>query len=456
MSEADSQAQSGTTAARQMLAALTRASQEITRKFSEGCEQVSKLNFILENKVNGRLSEINDTAEEIVRVQLENLSTEKDAVLVELTELRQEELKVIQSLGKDLRDALSRRLKELVAGLKSEIDEKLATFQDSLVQTETEVSLSVADLREGLNDRLPDHIAAIAKEAGAGKKEFENTLDSQREALSEQASQSLEDVALRCSELKAELEKHGADYLAAIEAFVEELRSAQAEKLAQRLDALAARQEEASRQLHANAGNRENILSSFTSSCRQISEQRVNLHSSVASNLALIYRFELLSIAQETEDQLSIVRSHLHSVLRSCHDYYSEQSNSLLAKFEKGVKEARPQQSEQELLGQEEVPEEVNALFVELRREAGEQVKEVIAAADRNMEESLADFRARLNESCQNICKMSEIGFNEFRKQIADTVESNRALLEDLSQKTDVLEQVVDESKELISAFDEF
>ncbi len=452
----ETQAQSGPTAARQMLAALTRHSQEITKRFGESCEYVSRLNSTLENKVNSRLADINETAEHIVRSQLENLSAEKDSVLAELTELRQEELKVLQSIGKDLREALSSRLQELLAELKSEIDSKLETYQESVVQTESEVSATLVSLRKGLSEKTPLHISAIQEEGNAARKDLEDTQAKQKELLNQEASLSIDSLALHCDELKGKLEKSGEDYFKSLDELLEKLLSSQREKLQQRMQSISEMQASANKFLVAEIDEASLLLSAFSASSQQIVDLRLGLHNSMVNNLALIYRTELLSAAQETEDQLIIVRSHLHSVVRGYHDYYSEQSNILLTKFENSAREALPEKHDsQSGLETEELPAEVQQLFARFKEELNNKIKELIASADSRLEESLGEFRNQLNQASQKFSNMAESSFNDYRKEIADAAEANKATLEDLSQKTDALQQLVEESKELISALDQ-
>lgn len=112
--------------ARQLLAALTRASQDMERSVNDACEHVGKLNNELERYVSGQLESADEQIELIVRTKLEKVSSEKEAVLAQLMELRQEELQVLQQTGKKLRDALSEKLNELVNKFCDKTDKKVS------------------------------------------------------------------------------------------------------------------------------------------------------------------------------------------------------------------------------------------------------------------------------------------------------------------------------------------
>src|SRR5579883_1776532 len=89
--------QSGNTPARQLLAVLTRASQEMEKAISESYDYVSALNAELQQTVNAQLDESAEQLEQLIKGHLSGLLAEKDSILSQLTELRQEELKVLQN-----------------------------------------------------------------------------------------------------------------------------------------------------------------------------------------------------------------------------------------------------------------------------------------------------------------------------------------------------------------------
>ena len=162
MSEASTvETQSNASPARQMLAALTQASKEMTTRFNEVSERASKLNAVLENDVNKSLADLNQQAESMVRVHLDGLTADKDAVLAELTVLRQEEMKVLQNIAKNLRDALTEKLNELLTSLKSDVKEQMSTFQLNIRQKETEVAQTEKNLRKVLRENYHFFLTAF-------------------------------------------------------------------------------------------------------------------------------------------------------------------------------------------------------------------------------------------------------------------------------------------------------
>jgi hypothetical protein len=442
--------QSGASPARQMLAALTQASREMTAKFNEISEKACKLNVALENDVNKSLAEIDQLAELIVRVQLEGLAAEKESVLAELTILRQQELQVLQNISRSLRDALAEKLQELVDGLRNDVKEQLTLFQKDIGQKEAEVVQAERSIRKALREGLPAQIESIQRKMNTEKKDLESLHFRQQGLLAQEAKLSLEKLREHGTLLKGRLAKVQSGYLESMELTVRDMVQTLSESLDRRIQELASIQEKARPQIQVDMAFLEKLPASFSESCRQIRDLRVKMHDSTVRNLSMLYGAEIESICRETEDKLVVVRSHLQSLLRGYQDNFAEQSSMLLWKFEKDAREARPAPSEmQRSVGEEQVPVE---LFDKLRTEIRIVARTIVPAAEKEMEHGFADYRARLNASSQNACAMIESSFHECRKRINELAESHREELEELSQKGNALEQLVDAARDLIGA----
>ncbi len=445
----------GTSPARQMLAALTRASQEMGKSFNDTCEHVSRLNDALENKINERMAELNEHAEQLVKVQLDGLSADKDAILSELTELRQEELLVLQTVGKSLRDALTDNLKEIIDSLKSKTDERLKAFQESLTQTETEVTQTVDNLRKTLADNMPEHLKSVQEGINTEKKALEELQAKYQERLNQDAGDCLNDMVEHCAALKERLEEEGQSYLESVDSALEGLITEQTEKLKQRVESLKEMQEKAAERTQVDIDVVKNLPESFTESCKGMASIQVDLHGTMVTNLALVYRTDILSAAKITEDQLQILRVHLQSQLRSYQEQFSDQSSKLLSKFEKAVKELQPHTLNQESKPDEELPSEIQTQLDKIKKELAEKSNEKIAAADETMAKLFEEFSARLEKAAQSASKAVEANFSDGQKEIAALAEQSKEKLAELTLKAETLEQLTEDARELISALDQ-
>lgn len=455
MAETETQ-QTGATAAKQMLAALTKASQEMTKKFNDSCEQASRLNTTLENKVNERLTEINEQSELIVRSQLEGLSAEKDAILAELTELKRGELKVVQELGQKLRDALSERLKELAAELDKEMAEGLKSFQQTLAETEGSISQKLASTSESLSKQVPDLLEKLKEERKKEKDELSDSHAKQMDAYKSKAADGMSKLADHVATLKGTLNEEGSGYVNTLDSVIEKLVSEQQSNLKERLESFADISEKVAQSIQNDKEQFEKLPAQFADSCKQVADLKVSLHGSKVNNLALIYRTEIVSLAKQSEDQMLIIRSRLQSLLHGYLDNFSEQSGKLLQKFEKNARDAMPVEDPEKSkeIEHEGLPDAIAELFEKLKQELKTNAKETAVAAKSLMEDSLDDFRSKLNSSSQNYTSVIEKSFNEARKEISELTESNKEKLEELSQKSEALEQLVGDARDLLSALE--
>lgn len=448
--------QSGTSAAKQMLAALTRASQEMTRKFNDSCEQVSRLNATLENKVNERLAELSEHSELIVRSQLEGLIAEKDAILAELTELRREELKVLQSIGQNMREALLSKLKEQLDAVESEMKTSIAAFLEQLEKSENSVSDELTKVSASLSKGLPEQLAKLKKERETERDSIETAHSKQHEQLREKSADGLIKLSEHFTLLKTSLDEEGAAYVSTLDSVMEKLVAEHQAKLKERIDALSEVQERVKQGVGIDRDYLDSMPDKFAESCRNLTSMKLELHATQTNNLALVYRTEIVSIAKQSEDQMMIIRSHLQTLLHNYQDSFNEQAAKLLQKFEKNAREAMPAVDVNKAKSPESegVPEAVVDFISKMKTEIKSNVKENVSAAKTIMEDSLDEFRSKLNVSSLNYANTIEKSFNDARKDISELTESNKEKIEEMTHKADALEQLVTDARDLLSALD--
>lgn len=441
--------QNSNSPARQMLDALSRASKEMTRRLDETTEQASKLNHLLETKVNTSLAEITQQSELLVKEQLQGVSVEKELILAELIQLRQDELKVLQGVSKELRDALTDKLNDSLSVFKSEVKDQVAIFRGHLKQKETETNQSLTILRMALKEKGGEQIALIHKKVAENKKELEDLHTKHKDSLSQEESASLKKLIEHGDELNDRLKKTGTSYFKSIDLTLEEMLAAQAEKLEQRVKDFSTLQEKAREQLQLNTDFSEKLPASFDSSCKEIADLKVDLHDNMVKNLAHVYRTEMVNIAKDTDDKLLVIHSNLQSSLRNFMSVYSEKSAAMISSFEKKAKEAKPATIEAE---DESVEAQVDTYLDKIRKELRKTAKDVVSAADTSIEQRFTEFQANLQSTSQTASASVESSFNDYRKSIAEYGELHREALEELKGKGDALDQLIGETRELIEA----
>lgn len=446
--------------ARQLLAALTRASQDMERSVNDACEHVGKLNNELERYVSGQLESADEQIELIVRTKLEKVSSEKEAVLAQLMELRQEELQVLQQTGKKLRDALSEKLNELVNKFSSEIDDNLKKFQADLESTEKSIADGVEKSRKEFRDRMPGQLESIREEVGKEKTGLADLHKQYDEQLSQGSLVSLEELVEHCAELKAKLQKGGEDYLGAVDENVNALTAEQTERLNKRIEAFSSMQKNVKERIdalsEADLNYVKELPDAFKASAKEMADLHIGLHATTVRNLSLQYRTEILSAAQQAEDQLQIVKADLQGLLRSYQNQYSEQFESLFAKFEKSATDL----SQEEVIAPDqsrdsEIMNKLKEQFTTLKKSLGEESKSGVSEIETHMEKSYEKFRVLLDAARKEATEKVEKSFHDYQGEFSKLQHSNDEQVTELSKKLEELEQSVAEARELISALDE-
>ncbi|MBX9723211.1 MAG: hypothetical protein K2X81_17540 [Candidatus Obscuribacterales bacterium] len=447
--------------ARQLLAALTRASQDMERSVNDTYESVAKLNADFERIVGSQLDESNEKVEQYVRGHLENISTEKDSILAQLTEMRQEELKILQKTGKELREALVNSLNSLVNEFKTAVDESLRLFQDGLSATESENSSNLETTRQTLKEHIPGFLEAVREQASNEKTALEDLHAGYQKRLADESNVSLNELLEHCAELKGHLETEGENFLEAVDKRAESLIAEQTERVKQRTDAFSQSEQTASERINSLTATDisyiKELAPSFEQSCKEMAELQVGLHATVVKNLALQYRTEILSAAQEAEDHLQIVRADLQSQLRQYQNHYSEAFENLLSKFEKSAADLSHSQSSSldHPDNNEQILQAVQEQFGSIKKIVVESAREKISGTELSMEKTYEDFRLRLENSRRAASEKVEQNFKESQDELSKLQQSSEEQLNEMNQKLEELEQSVAEAKDLIKALDQ-
>jgi hypothetical protein len=427
--------QSSRAPAREMLAALLKASQEMQRKLSDSSEYVERLNTILDAKVEERLAELNDGVEVLMRGNIQGLSTEKDAIIAELIELRQEELKLLHEVGRSLRDALNEKLAELIAAMKEQVRRMLTAFKEHLRQSENELNDSIGQLRKNLADKLPAQLDIVRQAMLKERQLIEGLEIKHEEMLSLADSDYLEQLTSQCGAFKDELEGEGNDYFLSVASIVEEITIEQEERFRARRQSLADIEQQCKNDIDADLKYLDQLPLSFAESCKRMSELHADLHGTTVSNLALVYRTEILSLAKETEDQLMIVRSHVQTVLQDHTDSYAEEVAKLLEKFEKNARESLADQTNNPA---NKSPDDKNALasldkhFEKLREKCIHGAAKEFTNAETAVNKATEIFRSRLHTVRDEVSAGVEKEFVESRKELLEFSEHSKDALVEL------------------------
>lgn len=458
---ATAEQQGANSPARQLLAALTKASQEMEKSVTETYEYVSKLNSELERVVNSQLSETAEKTEMMMRGHLTGITAEKEEILSKLTELRQEELKVLQTTGRELRLAIVEKLDGLVTDFKADVDSHLKLFQEQLENTESETSSSVEEIRSSLREQIPQFLKSIEEEVGNEQSSMEEMQTHFTGKLNQQSSVSLTELQEHATELKSRLDQEGETFLSSVDQSADDLIARQTEKLQQRIESFSQMEQVADQRIASLTAADINYINelpnTFTVSSEQMAELQVGLHATIVKNLALQYRTEILSAAQEAEDQLQIVRGDLQSMLRQYQNHYAELFTSLLSKFEKASNDMLTSQtaSRDDSKNTQQALALVQEQFGSIKKIVSECARDKVSETENTMEKAYEEFRVKLDNSRKNATDKVENSFKQSQDELGKLQQLNEDNLTEMSMKIDELEQAINEAKELIKALDQ-
>lgn len=454
--------QGANTPARQLLAVLTRASQEMEKAINDSYEYVSRLNNELQQTVNAQLDESAEHLEQLLKAHLSGFSAEKEAILSQLTELRQEELKVLQNTGKDLRQALLEKLDELVSAYSTQTETYLKKFEEDLNKTVEESITDLESVRKNLRETTPKYLESIREQISKEKTELDEAQKKYQDTLSQSSTASNTEMTEHCSELQTRLESEGAEFLKSVEKNAEDLIAEQTERLDQRIQSFGLMDERASERIQSLSKADLNYIKEhpelFKQSCQEMAELRIGLHATMVKNLALQYRTELLSAAQNAEDHLQIVRGDLQSVLRQYQNNYAEQFQNLLSKFERSATDLASNSQEvasENTTDDEQILATVNEQCSKIKRFAADQSREKVSATETSMEKSYEEFRLSLENIRKTACEKIETSFKERQEDLSKAQQANEEQLNALSKELETMEQAIAEAKDLISALDQ-
>lgn len=442
--------------AKQMLAALTRASQEMTRTVNESCEYIESLNSALESKVNEHLKEINGYAELVIRGQLTGISQEKDGILIELSELQREELNVLQGIGRKLREEMSKRLEEIVADIAKQLDGKLSGFHERFAEqektSETKVTAALEKFRQSLPERTKE-VEAKSKEETTRLADLQNQHD---EFFNGEIADTISRFQERINSAKSQIEKEGAAYEEAVGTKFAHLSEITGEKLDECMAATTELKEESLRRIRslseADLSYIKTLPEPFAKAVKQATSIQTELQSTITNNLALEYRTEIFTLSKETEDLIQRARTELHAALNAQRDEFKGQADKLVLDFEKSLRELPINKERQGKTQGQDASAQMKQLLEELRVKVKESADKKFHAAQELVDKSYDEAHTELNEIGRQVAEQIETALQVLEEEAEAVRKENEKSFETLMEKMQSMELLVDEARQLISA----
>lgn len=449
------ESQSSNSPAKQMLAALTRASQDMTKTVHDVCEHVEQLNYALELKVNERLEEANSYAEFVIRGQLSGISSEKDGILAELSELRREELKELHGIGRKIRESMASRFEAMIGAINKELEEKLLAFSEKLSDTEKSTEDQVNKALQNFRKQLPDHRAAIQKKTEEEKSSLGDLQNQHKEFFELEIVQStkklIEEYESALDALKKQAEKNKSELDEKCNSILQENNDKSEELKKSFTDMLNEAKNRVSSMTKQDHSYLNEMEGPFTAACKHAADLSDKFHATQVENLALEYKNEFFLCSKEAEDRILNARSEIQTELNSQRQKFSEQADKLFLKFEKTLREI-PIKNESKQKGGEDSAAQVRKILDELRQRIAATAEEKLAESQELINKSFEELSLQMSSSGRKVSEQMEQSFAQAQEDASRAQSENRKYYDQLLEKIQALELLADESRELISA----
>lgn len=456
MAEAGTTDSAANSPAKQMLAALTRASQEMTKTVNESCEHIESLNTALEAKVNEHLKEINAYAELVIRGQLTGISQEKDGILIELSELQREELNVLQGIGKKLREEMSKRLEEIVAEISKQLDGKLTAFHEKFGDTEKNAESKLSAALEKFRQSLPERSKEIENKSKEETSRLSDLHVQHDEFFNSEIAETISRFQEKISEVKTQIDKEGASYQEAVEAKAAHLGEITGSKLDECLDAISELKEESLRRIRSLSEADINYIKTlpepFAKAVKQSTDIQTELQSIVTKNLALEYRTEIFTLSREAEDLIQRGRSELHAALNAQRDEFTGQADKLVLDFEKSLREIPINKDRQSKVQGQDASSQMKQTLEDLRSKIKDAAEKKFHAVHELADKSYDETHTELNAIGRQVAEQIEASLQALDEEADAIRKENEKSFETLMEKMQSMELLVDEARQLISA----
>ncbi len=387
--------------AKQFLAALSKASQELETAIAQTYEEALKLNVQLTESARVQIEQTDASLEKELRLSTNVVLEERQNILVELADLRQQEMRVLSDTARTVREHLTGKLEELVGNFDYKLKSAVQSFQEQLTGVEQRLSLKVERQDGELTEKITEFSQAVRQEIVSKKKRLDEFEHRQQQALFSQAEQSAGSIAVLGQTLESTLRS---DIQRLVEVMsetvsVEDAGVSTVERIT-KLQELALTKEKVERWTANDLQHMHEMPARFRSTVEELAQLQTDVHSTAVKNMTVRYKTELMAAAQHSEDQLKLIASEVQLTLRQFEKVYGDRFEQRVAEFEKdAMQEVQDAMSDQERAGLKmnaSKDKELKDLFIVLRRTASETLRSTVKDTERTFESLFEEYKGRL------------------------------------------------------------
>lgn len=421
--------------AAKILEALTKASSELEKSVDILTGQLVNFNQSLEKSFNDDLAAAKERMEAAMRLNLDGLMRDKEAVMKALAEYKQAEIEKVILSGKTVRSGLAAQVEDATRALSATVTGKIGGIREHLAQPELEMRTKYEELQNSLQTAVIGAHEQLIKAKVAEEELLAITARDFDGKVKQEIAQGQEEFSARFSERKAQLENHGEQVVNELAQKYDEVIRTLDASFQEGVAAVEQNSQQAAdklKQLSASgAGFMVEQDQAFASTLNDLSGLLNGLYETRLNNLAAQSRTEIVSAAEHAEECLSTTKAELQVCLKEFQRDYVNQFEALQSKFEKLLEEYSRKKDSSAMRGLKEdrVREQLHSLFRRLGQEMIDSASSAAARIEAEFQKSMDAFALRIEtaktQACESLERESKLmqkeltkSFQEFEKQM--------------------------------------
>lgn len=440
--------------AKQFLAAVSKASQELELAIAQTYEEAMKLNVQLTDSAKVQIEQTDASLEEELRLSVVGVQEERQKILGELALLRKEETQALADTGAKFREYLTSKVSEQIEAFDGQLKEYIANYQQRLEAVEQKVAEEAASQTSVLTENQSTFQASLDEQVQNSKKMLDELQIEQQKKLITVAEQAVTALTELTAKLEAQMRQDAQDVAAKMQEDLsaQSKQNSPVERTAN-LKKLAVDEEKVASMIADQMEEMKALPSSLEEACLEVAKIQQELHGSSLLNAVGRCKNELQSAAKHTESQLNLIGAETKLALSELERLYSEKFQYKMEEFERiAQKEVLEGLAEQERAGMKvsaSKDKELKDLFLTLRKSTAESVRTTVRETEKNFESIFDDYKAQLE-------RQKEEKSGELEKECRRASDQLSLVFKKFDDDSTSIEQQIAELESAASELDEF
>lgn len=438
--------------AKQFLAAVSKASQELEVAIAQTYEEALKLNVQLTDSAKVHIDQSDASVEEELRASVNSLQEERQKILDELVELRKQELQTLSEAGARVREYLTVKLEELVLTFDQKIQEGVTRYQEQLAGVEAKLAQDITGHSKELVAAKTAFSGEVSAEVIRSKKVLDEFQIQQQQNLFAQSEKSVSELKSLTKTIEGTLRDESRKLIERMsETLQAQVQSTAPSDRISALSEIALTEDKVASTIAVDLEALRGLPAAFEETSSAVGKMQTEVHAKAIKNASVRCARELQNAVDQVEEQLSLIGEETKLTLHQFEETYIERFVQKLEDFERTAqKEVLEGLAEQEKAGLKVTAskdKELKDLFLNLRKSTASSVRACLADTEKSFEADFDEFKnllakqreektSHLEKECKAATEQLEQIFKTFEKESTD-VERQLSELEAAASELD-------------------